>query len=91
ITKAKNISSDLTERSQRFIEAAKNFAEGKYAGTIESLEKEYFSIRYAINSAIDNYKRGVQKNNFNAEDDELFIDFEDERLPKFIGMGRKKR
>jgi hypothetical protein len=91
IAKAKNISSDLTERSQRFIEAAKNFAEGKYAGTIESLEKEYFSIKYAVNSAIDNYKSGVQKNNFNDEDDGLFIDFEDERLPKFIGMGRKKR
>ena len=29
IAKAKNISSDLTERSQKFIEAAKNFAEGK--------------------------------------------------------------
>ncbi len=91
-TKAKSISMDLTERSQRFIESLKKFAEGKYAGTIESLEKEYYSIKYAINTATDNYRRSSGKiTSAQSEEDDLFIDFEDETLPKFVGMGRRKR
>lgn len=92
ISKAKNISTELTERSQRFIESSKKFAEGKYAGTIESLEKEYYSIKHAINTAIDNYKRSSGKiTSSQSEEDDLFIDFDEETLPKFAGMGRKKR
>jgi predicted nucleic acid-binding Zn-ribbon protein len=92
INKAKSISSDLTERSQRFIESSKKFADGKYAGTIESLGKEYYSIKYAINTAIDNYSRSSRKiTAAQSEEDDLFINFEDETLPKFVGMGRRKR
>ena len=92
IGKAKSISSDLTDRSQKFIESTKKFAEGTYAGTIESLEKEYSSIRYAISTAIDNYRRSsrIITEQQNSKD-EFFIDFDDETLPKFIGMGRRKR
>jgi len=91
-SKAKNISSDLTEKSQRFIESSKKFAEGKYAGTIESLEKEYYSIKHAINTAIDNYRRNSKIiTAAQSEEDDLFIDFDDETLPKFVGMGRRKR
>ncbi len=92
ISKAKKISSDLNVRSLDFIESTKKFAEGKYSGTIESLEKEYYSLKYAINSAIDNYRRSSKiiagQNN---DHDDLYIDFEDEKLPKFVGMGRRKR
>lgn len=90
INKAKNISADLTERSRQFIESSKSFAEGKYAGTIESLEKEYYSIKYALNTAIENYRKS-SKHIIRNTDDELFIDFEDETLPKFAGMGRRKK
>ena len=90
--KAKHISSDLTERSRRFIESSKKFAEGKYPGTIESLEKEYYSLKYAVNTAIDNYRRSSKIITApQNEEDDLHIDFDDERLPKFIGMGRRKR
>lgn len=91
IGKAKNISTDLIERSQRFIEASKKFADGKYAGSIESLEKEYYSIKYAINTAIDNYRKNSKNISVQSATDDLFIDFGDERLPKFVGMGRRKR
>ncbi|RPI74413.1 MAG: hypothetical protein EHM47_03650 [Ignavibacteriales bacterium] len=92
IGKAKSISLDLTERSQKFIESCKKFMEGKYAGTIDSLEKEYHSIKYAINSAIDNYRKNskfITSSGNNGDD--LYIDFDDETLPKFAGMGRRKR
>lgn len=90
--KAKHISSDLTERSRRFIESCKKFAEGKYPGTIESLEKEYYSLKYAVNTAIDNYRRSSKIITApQNEEDDLHIDFDDETLPKFIGMGRRKR
>jgi gas vesicle protein len=91
LKKAKNIASDLIERSQKFIEASKKFSEGRYAGTIESLENEYYSIKYAINSALDNYKRNSRADSLCMEDDDLFIDFEDETLPKFIGIRRRRR
>jgi len=92
LSKAKKISSDLVERSQRFIESAKNFADGKYAGTIESLEKEYYSIKYAINTAIGNYRKNSKKiTTVQSEEDDLFIDFDDETMPKFVGMGRRKK
>ena len=91
--RAKNISSDIIEKSHGFIESAKKFAEGRYSGTIESLEKEYNSIRYAINTAVDNYRRNSEKilSQNNGEIDDLYIDFDDETLPKFVGMGRRRR
>ena len=61
IGKAKHISYDLSERSHRFVESCKKFAEGKYSGTFEALEKEYYSIKYAVNTAIDNYRRNSKK------------------------------
>jgi hypothetical protein len=92
LSRAKSISEDLVQRSQKFIESSKKFAEGKYSGTIESLEKEYYSLKYAINTAIDIYRKGTQRIKENGlESDELFINFDDETLPKFIGMGRGKR
>lgn len=91
INKARNISSELIERSLKFVESSKKFAEGKYSGTMESLEKEYYSIKFAINTAIDNYRRSSKIDSSNGENDELFIDFDDEKLPKFVGMGRRKR
>jgi len=91
-SKAKGISSKLVERSQKLIESLKKFADGKYSGTIESLEKEYYSIRLAINTALDNYRESSKKIiATHPRGDDLFIDFDDETLPKFVGMGRRKR
>jgi hypothetical protein len=91
INKAKSISTDLTERSRKFIESSKSFAEGKYSGTIGSLEKEYHSIRYALNTALDNYRTTSKIITAPRNNDDLHIDFEDETLPKFVGMGRRKK
>jgi hypothetical protein len=91
LSKAKIISTDLIERSVEFIESAKKFAEGKYNGTIESLENEYYSIKYGINAALENYRRNTINNNIHSDEDDLFIDFEDETSPKFLGMGRRKK
>jgi len=91
LKKAKDFKSDLIDRSQKFIDSSKKFADGRYAGTIESLENEYYSIKYAINSALDNYKKNPRTNSLYLEDDDLSIDFEDETLPKFVGMRKQRR
>jgi len=88
LRKAKDLTSDFLDRGRIFIESCKKFSNGKYAGTIESLENEYYDIKHAINSAIDNYKRNPDRK---YSEDDLFIDFEDEKLPKFVGMSRRKR
>lgn len=92
LNKAKNISWRLTERSRKFIDSTNKFTEGKYEGTLESLEKEYYSIKYAVNTAIENYRRNSK--NFKTsqfDEEDLFIDFDEETLPKFVGMGKRKR
>jgi vacuolar-type H+-ATPase subunit H len=92
INKAKNISSEAADRSQRFITSCRRFADGKYTGTLESLEKEYSSVKHAINTAIKNYRKASKNINGNSYNgDDLYIDFDDETLPKFVGMGRRKK
>ena len=91
LKKAKDIASEVTERSHRFIESAKKYSDGRYAGTIESLENEYYVLKYAINTAVDNYKRKARHISYQESGDDLFIDFEDETVPKFVGMGKRKR
>ena len=92
IDKAKSIASDISKKSEKFVETSKKLVEGKYPGTVETLEKEFASMKYAINTAVSNYKRSTDFRRItDKEIDDLFIDFENEVLPKFIGMGKRKR
>jgi len=92
INKAKSVATDISERSEKFVEASRKMAEGRYAGTVETLEKEFVSMKHAINTAVSNYKRSSEfRKSTSREVDDLFIDFENEVLPKFVGMGKRKR
>ena len=91
IIKAKSVANTLNEKGERLISIAKKFAEGKFPGTVETIEKEISNLRYAINSAIVTYRKGVSvERPVEEEVDDLFIGFEYEVLPKFEGMGRRK-
>jgi len=92
ISKAKSIASDISERSEKFVETAKKIADGRYAGTVETIENELYSLKHAVNEAMNNYKKNSDFGKpTNQQVDDLFIDFEDEILPKFVGMGRRDR
>ena len=92
ISKAKSIASDISERSEKFVETAKKVADGRYAGTVETIENELYSLKHAVNEAVSNYKKNSDFGKpTNQQVDDLFIDFEDEILPKFVGMGRRDR
>lgn len=90
IGKARSIASDISGRSEKFVVATKKIAEGKYAGTVETVEKELDSVKLAVIAAVNNYK---QSNFFikptNQQVDDLFIDFEDEILPKFVNFRKR--
>jgi gas vesicle protein len=92
INKAKSIASDISKKSEKFVETSKKLAEGRYSGSVETLEKEFVSVKHAINAAVNDYKRSSDfRRSLNREFDDLFIDFENEVLPKFVGMGKRER
>jgi gas vesicle protein len=91
VNKAKNISADLTIKGEQLINSAKNFADGKYKAPIESIEKEISNLKYAVNTAVRTYKDSANKKPVEQEVDDLFIDFEDETLPKYMGMKKRFR
>jgi gas vesicle protein len=92
IIRAKSIASDISEKSEKFVETSKKLAEGRYSGAVDAFEKELFSIKHAINSAVNNYKISSElRRSTSREVDDLFIDFENEVLPKFVGMRKRKR
>lgn len=92
VNRAKFIASDISEKSEQFVESSKKLAEGKYSGTIETLEREFRGMKHAIDTAVNNYKKSRSfRKSIDQEVDDLFIDFEDEILPKFVGMGKRRR
>jgi gas vesicle protein len=93
IGKAKSIASDISGRSEKFVKATKDVAEGKYSGTVETVEKELNSLKHAVDVAVNNYKQSTffSKSTTNQQVDDLFIDFEDEILPKFVSFRKRPK
>jgi gas vesicle protein len=95
ISDARVKSKELTKRAAEIKAKSKEFAEGRYMGSAESLEKEIKSLRAGLEKAINTYK------NYYAETatpdnmiDEIFVDFnknepEQELNPKHEGMGKR--
>lgn len=86
---AKSYSDNLIAKTEYILTTVKKFAEGNYKYPVEKLEKEIASLKTAINAAIDTYKHG--NNNFKDIEKSVsdkFKEFEDDTLPKHIGMGK---
>jgi len=91
INKAKVVANTLNEKGEQLISSTKKFAEGRFPGTVETIEKEFSNLKFAINSAVTAYRKSASvEKPVEEEVDDLFIDFEHEVLPKFEGMGRRK-
>ena len=93
IGKAKSIASDISGRSEKFAKTAKDVAEGKYTGTVKTVEKELHSLKNAVDAAVNKYEEGnfFSKSATNRQVDDLFIDFEDEVLPKFVSLRKRPK
>jgi gas vesicle protein len=100
IDKAKELSHDMVEQTEKVRSDVRNFREGKYAGTAEKIEGEITRLRGAIKTAIESYKdtRKVRRI-FPNEDKYYFTDFsdylfdedEEESQPKFESMKKRNR
>ena len=91
VSKAKVVANTLNEKGEHLIATTKKFADGKFPGAVEAIEKEISNLKYAVSSAVTTYRRGASiERSVEEEVDDLFIDFEHEVLPKFEGMGRRK-
>ena len=88
-----------TEKLSNFL---KKYAAGDYDGTIEKIEGEIKTVRAALNKAYETYQTQIKKredSDENSDEDiqmedrleneENFNEFEDDTLPKHVGM--KKR
>ena len=91
ISKAKAVANTLNEKGEHLITTTKKFADGKFPGAVDAIEKEISNLKYAVSSAVTTYRRGASiERSAEEEVDDLFIDFEHEVLPKFEGMGRRR-
>jgi gas vesicle protein len=93
IGKAKSIASDISGRSEKFVKTTKDVAEGKYTGTVETVEKELHNLKHAVDAAVNKYEENsfFSKSTTNRQVDDLFIDFEDEVLPKFVSFKKRPK
>jgi gas vesicle protein len=93
IGKAKSIAADISGRSEKFVKTTKDVAEGKYTGTVETVEKELHSLKHAVDAAVNKYEESsfFKKSTTNQQVDDLFIDFEDEVLPKFVSFKKRPK
>jgi len=95
IEKAKKLSNDMVDQTEKVYSDVRSFKEGKYSGTAEKIESEITRLRRAIKSAIEFYKDTKKVRRFFPDEDKYyFTDFseylfqneEEESLPKFESM-----
>lgn len=99
ILKAKKLSNEMLERTEKVYEDVRNFKEGRYSGTTEKIENEINRLRNAIKAAVESYKNTKKARKFfPAEDKYFFTDFgeylfdeEEEKLPKFESMKKRDK
>lgn len=97
ISKAKRLSNEMINRTEKVYEDVRNFKEGKYAGTAEKIENEINRLKNAIKAAVESYRDTKKVRRFFPDEDkyyftdfgEYLFDEEEDNLPKFEGM--KKR
>lgn len=102
IDKAKELSHDMLEQTDKVYSDIKSFKEGKYAGTTEKIESEITRLRGAIKAAVESYKDTRKARRiFPNEDKYYFTDFsdylfdededEEDSQPKFESMKKRNR
>lgn len=92
----------LKTKTEKLSSFLKKYAAGDYDGTIEKIESEIKTVRAALNKAYDTYQNQIKKREESEEalnddssiedrleNEENFGEFEDDSLPKHVGM--KKR
>ena len=100
IEKAKKLSDDMVDQTEKVYSDVRRFKEGKYSGTAEKIESEIARLRRAIKSAIESYKDTKKVRRFFPDEDKyyftdfseyLFQDEEEESLPKFESMKKHSK
>lgn len=92
IKNAKESSGSYVNKAEEILNLSRKFAEGKYKDSVDVIEKEIFSLRTALNAAVDTYRHQNQKDEISIDKNngKNYSAFEDETLPKREGMGRRK-
>ena len=92
LAEARKQSDILIERAEEVLNKTKDFAEGKYKGSMDSLEKEITALKAGYKEAVETYKNYIP--NSKPTDNivnEIFADSEDDLLPKFEGMHKRNK
>lgn len=96
VSDARVKSSELIKRAAEIKSKSKDFAAGKYSGSVEGLEKEIKSLKAGLNKAVETYRNYSTSDNVTDNIvEEIFVDFDrnsvdvDETIPKHEGMKRR--
>jgi gas vesicle protein len=89
-------SRELVKKAADIRSRSKEFAAGKYTGSVESLEKEIKSLKAGLDKAVKTYRNFTSKEgSADKMVEEIFVDFDrndietDETSPKHEGMSRR--
>lgn len=91
IQNSKSAGDLLKKKAEDVMETVKQYALGKANKPISVIEKEITGLKAAINAAKASYSITPEANKTNSEGNNgqsLLREFEDETLPKHIGMGK---
>ncbi|MDP4116803.1 MAG: YtxH domain-containing protein [Bacteroidota bacterium] len=90
IKQARQFEEDLVQKADNIYKLVKSYAEGKYNGTVDKFENEFTKLKRSFQSALETYNRyGEQRPATTSIVEEIFSEYEDEKLPKTEGMKRR--
>jgi gas vesicle protein len=95
IREAQKVAGDVVGQAKNIYKDSIEFAAGRYNSSAHMIELEIQGIRRALKAAVAAYKNKSNGGNPNplANEvvvNEMFTDFENEKLPKSEGMGRRE-
>lgn len=89
VSRSKTTADLLKRKAEDLTESIKNYANGKIEKPLSAIEKEIAGLKAAINAARASYSSIPEiHGNIEGDGQALASEYEDEMLPKHIGMGK---
>ncbi len=93
--KARDFSDELVLKAEQLVALIDKYSAGTYLGPVEKIENEIKSLKAAVNAAINSYNKSNGKadsgNNKVEIVEDIFPEYNDEKLPKHESMRKRNR
>lgn len=92
VSETKDLFDDISVKAEQLRSLLRQYAENVYNVPTKMIENEIKSLKMALNAAISVYNKTHDRTvEHDKKVSEIFSEFDDDKSPKFEGMGRRNR